>query len=81
MRQNNKPHFPSHLRQTPQFALHAVGRHDMAPGSSFWRDYTLTAPGVIDCYIRETFVEGLFEPYAGTGRRQGVIYYNPSSNS
>ncbi|KAI8147007.1 hypothetical protein BJV82DRAFT_597406 [Fennellomyces sp. T-0311] len=68
----------SHLRHTPRFALRSVGRHGSEYGQSFWRDYTLRAPGVIDCYIRETFVEGLFEPYTGSPSEQGTIWYNPA---
>ncbi|KAI9258893.1 hypothetical protein BDA99DRAFT_514476 [Phascolomyces articulosus] len=68
----------SHLRHTPSFALRSVGRHGSEHGQSFWRDYTLSAPGVIDCYIRETFVEGLFGPYTGTAsKNQGTVWYNP----
>ncbi|KAG2225133.1 hypothetical protein INT45_011816 [Circinella minor] len=51
----------SYSRHTPKFALLAIGRHGTKPGQSFWRDYTLNAPGVVDCYIRETFVDGLFD--------------------
>ncbi|KAG0173713.1 hypothetical protein DFQ30_007164 [Apophysomyces sp. BC1015] len=55
-----------HTRRSPDFVLHSVGRHGDAPGASFWRDYSLTVPYALDCYIRETFVEGLFESYNGT---------------
>ncbi|CDS14180.1 hypothetical protein LRAMOSA06350 [Lichtheimia ramosa] len=67
----------SHLRHTPKFALHAIGRHGTEHGSSFWRDYTLQAPGVVNCFIRETFVEGLFEPFTGESSNQGTIWYSP----
>ncbi|KAI9498723.1 hypothetical protein BDB00DRAFT_783833 [Zychaea mexicana] len=69
----------SHLRRTPSFALRVVGRHGTEYGQSFWRDYSLSAPGVVDCYIRETFVEGLFEPYAGSkdSAGRGTVWYNP----
>ncbi|KAG2214141.1 hypothetical protein INT45_009920 [Circinella minor] len=70
----------SHLRHTPSFALRSVGRHGSEHGQSFWRDYTLSAPEVIDCYIRETFVEGLFEPYTGNASKEGTIWYNPEDD-
>ncbi|KAI9313768.1 hypothetical protein BX666DRAFT_542446 [Dichotomocladium elegans] len=66
-----------HLRRTPKFALHAIGRHGKEHGASFWRDYSLEAPGVISCFIRETFVEGLFEPFTGTPSNEGTIWYSP----
>ncbi|ORZ13129.1 hypothetical protein BCR42DRAFT_419245 [Absidia repens] len=50
-----------HTRRSPDFMLLAVGRHGTQPGSSFWRDYSLRIPDVLDCFIRETFVEGLFD--------------------
>ncbi|KAI7858725.1 hypothetical protein BDC45DRAFT_564847 [Circinella umbellata] len=38
-------------------AKHEFGLgQNMEPNQSFWNDYTLNAPGVVDCYIRETFV-------------------------
>lgn len=65
----------SHTRRTPDFVLHAVGRHGNAPGASFWRDYSLTVPDVLDCFIRETFIEGLFEKYTGD-KEDGAIWFS-----
>lgn len=65
----------SHTHRTPDFLLHAVGRHGNAPGASFWRDYTLFIPDVLECFIRETFVDGLFEKYKGNPH-DGTIWYN-----
>ncbi|KAI7905226.1 uncharacterized protein BX663DRAFT_502162 [Cokeromyces recurvatus] len=64
-----------HTNRSPDFVLHAVGRRGNAPGASFWRDYSLTIPDVLDCFIRETFVEGLFEEYHGD-RKEGTIWYS-----
>ncbi|KAI8091366.1 uncharacterized protein B0P05DRAFT_527171 [Gilbertella persicaria] len=64
-----------HTHRSPDFVLHAVGRHGNAPGASFWRDYSLTVPDVLDCFIRETFVEGLFDKYDGD-KNDGVIWYD-----
>lgn len=75
-------HTCSHQRRTPDFALHAVGRYGDHPGCSFWRDYSLSIPGIIDCYIRETFVEGLLEDSDESSSRSrshgdgGTIWYN-----
>ncbi|KAL0137938.1 hypothetical protein V8B55DRAFT_1533407 [Mucor lusitanicus] len=33
-----------HTHRSPDFVLHAIGRHGNAPGASFWRDYSLTIP-------------------------------------
>lgn len=60
--------------------MHAVGRHGNAPGASFWRDYSLTIPNVLDCFIRETFVEGLFEEFKGDSC-DGTIWLNTSPPS
>ncbi|KAI8990269.1 hypothetical protein BDB01DRAFT_502234 [Pilobolus umbonatus] len=54
-----------HTHRSPDFVLHTVGRHGESSGASFWRDYSLTIPEILDCFIRETFVEGLFEEYRG----------------
>lgn len=67
--------YGSHTHRTPDFLLHAVGRHGNAPGASFWRDYTLFIPDVLECFIRETFVDGLFEKYNGDPH-DGTIWYN-----
>ncbi|KAI8080496.1 hypothetical protein BDF21DRAFT_419136 [Thamnidium elegans] len=67
-----------HTRRSPDFVLHAVGRHGNAPGASFWRDYSLTIPDVLDCFIRETFVSGLFEEYTGD-EQDGCIWYNEAT--
>ncbi|OBZ91693.1 hypothetical protein A0J61_00266 [Choanephora cucurbitarum] len=64
-----------HTHRSPNFVLHAIGRHGNEPGASFWRDYTLTIPDVLDCFIRETFVEGLFEEHSG-GKHEGTIWYD-----
>ncbi|CAO3624253.1 unnamed protein product [Mucor hiemalis] len=64
-----------HTRRSPDFLLHAVGRHGNAPGASFWRDYTLSIPDVLECFIRETFVEGLFEEYNGDPH-DGSIWFS-----
>jgi hypothetical protein len=64
----------SHTHRSPDFVLHTVGRHGNAPGASFWRDYSLIIPDVLDCYIRETFVEGLFEKYRGD--KEGCIWFS-----
>ncbi|KAI9486822.1 MAG: hypothetical protein EXX96DRAFT_535036 [Benjaminiella poitrasii] len=64
-----------HTHKSPDFVLHAVGRRGNAPGASFWRDYSLTIPNVLDCFIRETFVEGLFEKYHGD-RKEGTVWYS-----
>ncbi|KAI8379171.1 uncharacterized protein BYT42DRAFT_613496 [Radiomyces spectabilis] len=69
-----------HTHRTPDFVLHSVGRHGDAPGASFWRDYTLTIPDVLDCFIRETFVEGLVEPFSGS-RSTGTIWYRASNDT
>ncbi|KAG2207008.1 hypothetical protein INT47_008477 [Mucor saturninus] len=69
-----------HTRRSPDFILHAVGRHGNAPGASFWRDYSLTIPDVLDCFIRETFVENLFEKYTGDVQ-DGAIWFNTSPTS
>ncbi|KAI8330060.1 hypothetical protein BC941DRAFT_518341 [Chlamydoabsidia padenii] len=50
-----------HTRRSPDFMLLAVGRHGNQPGASFWRDYSLRIPDVLDCFIRETFIPDLFE--------------------
>lgn len=67
--------YDSHTRRSPDFLLHAVGRHGNAPGASFWRDYTLSIPDVLECFIRETFVEGLFEEYNGDPH-DGSIWFS-----
>lgn len=80
-------HTCRHQRRTPDFELHAVGRHGDHPGCSFWRDYSLTIPGIIDCYIRETFVEGLLEDSDESYSRSrchgdgdgGTIWYNAAN--
>lgn len=64
----------SHTHRSPDFVLHSVGRHGNAPGAGFWRDYTLTIPDVLDCFIRETFIEGLFEKYDGD-KEDGTIWF------
>ncbi|ORX55081.1 hypothetical protein DM01DRAFT_1407119 [Hesseltinella vesiculosa] len=67
----------AHTKRTPDFMLLAVGRHDNKAGSSFWRDYSLTIPDVLDCFIREKFVEGLFDTYDPSfGERKGSIWFN-----
>ncbi|KAI8969122.1 hypothetical protein BDF20DRAFT_893344 [Mycotypha africana] len=74
-----------HTHRSPDFVLHAIGRHGEAPGASFWRDYTLTIPDVLDCFVRETFVEGLLHPCNGSINAEtkenapGVIYFNNTS--
>ncbi|KAI9320218.1 hypothetical protein BX666DRAFT_1388636 [Dichotomocladium elegans] len=74
----------SHLQQTPQFRLHAVGRHGHVAGCSFWRDYTLHVPGVIDCYIRESFPHGLLlmdqtqDDLTPSNPNHGTIWYAPT---
>ncbi|CAO0801617.1 unnamed protein product [Mucor circinelloides] len=64
-----------HTHRSPDFVLHAIGRHGNAPGASFWRDYSLTIPDVLDCFIRETFVQDLFEKYTGNCD-DGTIWYS-----
>ncbi|KAJ8662015.1 hypothetical protein O0I10_002346 [Lichtheimia ornata] len=75
----------AHQQRSPDFTLHAVGRHGDHPGCSFWRDYSLAIPGIIDCYIRETFVEGLLDDVDDIKRDSysqrrshgnGTIWYN-----
>ncbi|KAI7887004.1 hypothetical protein K492DRAFT_202941 [Lichtheimia hyalospora FSU 10163] len=76
-----------YLQRSPDFTLHAVGRHGDHPGCSFWRDYSLCTPGVIDCFIRETFLEGLFDEADDTRSRgsnnrscsDGTIWYNTTN--
>ncbi|CEP09502.1 hypothetical protein [Parasitella parasitica] len=67
-----------HTRRSPDFVLHAIGRHGNAPGASFWRDYSLKIPGVLDCYIRETFEKDLFEQYTGDCK-DGTIWQSTAS--
>ncbi|CAO3699872.1 unnamed protein product [Rhizopus stolonifer] len=64
-----------HTHRSPQFTLQSVGRHGDAKGASFWRDYTLSIPDVLDCTIRETFIENLFEEFKGN-RNIGSIWFN-----
>lgn len=54
--------------------LHSVGRHGDKPGASFWRDYSLIVPDALDCFIRETFVENLFEEFDGDAKK-GTIWF------
>ncbi|KAI9308700.1 hypothetical protein BJ944DRAFT_259794 [Cunninghamella echinulata] len=67
-----------HTKRSPDFMLLVVGRHGTKPGASFWRDYSLRIPDVLDCFIRETFVEGLFDttPPTDDEKQQGTIWYN-----
>ncbi|CAO3652813.1 unnamed protein product [Cunninghamella blakesleeana] len=67
-----------HTKRSPDFMLIAVGRHGNKPGASFWRDYSLRIPDVLDCFIRETFVEGLFNttPPTEEEKLEGVIWFN-----
>ncbi|KAG2227260.1 hypothetical protein INT45_008504 [Circinella minor] len=76
----------SHARHTPSFALKSVGRHGNNNGQSFWRDYTLVVPAIVECYIREIFVDDLFELHVNSSkniirnRQQGTVWYNPDDN-
>jgi hypothetical protein len=65
----------SHTHRSPDFVLHSVGRHGDKPGASFWRDYSLIIPDVLDCFIRETFVKDLFQEFDGD-IKNGTIWYN-----
>ncbi|KAI8096254.1 uncharacterized protein BX664DRAFT_323475 [Halteromyces radiatus] len=67
-----------YAQRTPDFKLLAVGRHGTKPGSSFWRDYSLRIPGLVDCFIRETFVQGLFHTMTDTQQEdgKGTIWFN-----
>ncbi|KAI8074890.1 hypothetical protein BC940DRAFT_286888 [Gongronella butleri] len=67
-----------HTKRSPDFMLLAVGRHGTQPGSSFWRDYSLRIPDVLDCFIRETFIAGLFDASfeADPADTQGKIWVN-----
>ncbi|KAG0930833.1 hypothetical protein G6F57_011460 [Rhizopus arrhizus] len=63
-----------HTHTAPQFTLHAVGRHGDSKGASFWRDYSLTIPDVLDCFIRESFIENLFDEFKGN-RNIGFVWF------
>ncbi|KAI7865028.1 hypothetical protein BDF14DRAFT_1829615 [Spinellus fusiger] len=69
----------NHIQKTPDFTLLAVGRHSDAPGAGFWRDYTLSTPDKIYCFIREIFREGLFETFQGEAIN-GTVWVQKGGN-
>ncbi|KAH8552106.1 hypothetical protein BGW37DRAFT_490674, partial [Umbelopsis sp. PMI_123] len=48
------------LQRTPEFKLHAIGRHGNEDRGSFWRDYTLSVDDLLHCHIREMFPADVF---------------------